>query len=200
MGQTYPTPWKGHGTRDQEGTWHERYPTPCGQINTCENITFPQISWRAVISNSATDLVWTWLPPGNTGNKVSCRIKSWLGASLYFPRYNVRRQIRFIWQENATNSFSNSTWIRLMLRQGESRVDSHWTIAKAKVKCFVFDVCGQCEHYIKFPEKLCLNDCNLKKSLLVEHTKQHRKQKLLLFSSWVTTNCQNLNLLLLGDS
>ena len=124
-GPEIPYPWKGHGTRDQEGTWHERYPTPCGQINTCENITFPQIIWRAVISNSATDLVWTWLPPRNTGNKVSCRIKSWLGASLYFPRYNVRRQIRFIWQGNATISFSNSTWIRPMFRQGESRVDSH---------------------------------------------------------------------------
>ena len=36
-------------TRDQDETWHQRYPIPCGQTNTCENITFPQLRWRAVI-------------------------------------------------------------------------------------------------------------------------------------------------------
>ena len=35
---------KGHGTRDQEGT----YPSP-GQTNTYENIAFPQLRWRAEI-------------------------------------------------------------------------------------------------------------------------------------------------------
>ena len=44
--QRYPTSWKGHGNRDQEGTWLQRYPTPFGQTNTCENIAFPQTSWR----------------------------------------------------------------------------------------------------------------------------------------------------------
>ena len=33
-----PYPPKGHRTRDQEGTWYQRYPTPCGLTNTCENI------------------------------------------------------------------------------------------------------------------------------------------------------------------
>ena len=45
---TLPYPWipkvppKGHGTRHLEGTWDQRYPTPSpnGQTDTCENITF----------------------------------------------------------------------------------------------------------------------------------------------------------------
>ena len=44
MGPKIPTPQKGHGTKDQERTWYQRYPTPpCGQISICENITFPQL-------------------------------------------------------------------------------------------------------------------------------------------------------------
>ena len=40
---------KGHGKRDLEGTWHQRYPTLShGQTNTCENITFLQLRWPAV--------------------------------------------------------------------------------------------------------------------------------------------------------
>ena len=44
----YPTPQKGHGTWDQEGTWHQRYLPPTPWTNTCENITFPQLRWLAV--------------------------------------------------------------------------------------------------------------------------------------------------------
>ena len=48
----HPCPQKGHGTRDQDGTWHQKYsnlPPPPGKTNTCENITFPQLCWRAEI-------------------------------------------------------------------------------------------------------------------------------------------------------
>ena len=38
-----PTPWKGPGTRDDP---------PRGQTNTCENITFPQLRWQAVIKDN----------------------------------------------------------------------------------------------------------------------------------------------------
>ena len=31
-----------------EGTWDQRYPTPCKQTHACENITFPQLRWWAV--------------------------------------------------------------------------------------------------------------------------------------------------------
>ena len=57
----YPTPsldtrQKGHETRDTitlERTRHQGYPTPpppppCGQTNTSENISFPQLLWRSV--------------------------------------------------------------------------------------------------------------------------------------------------------
>ena len=75
MGPEIPYPKKGHGTKDQEGTWHQRYPTPRKDMrpgtrerdlaseilspllptvdrmtDSCENITFPQLLLRAVIS------------------------------------------------------------------------------------------------------------------------------------------------------
>ena len=48
MRHTYPPP---------EGTWDQAYSaTPCGQTDTCENITFPQLPLRAVINSTE---VWT---------------------------------------------------------------------------------------------------------------------------------------------
>ena len=40
---------KGPGTKDTyppERTWDQKYPPPCGQTDTCENITFLQLNWR----------------------------------------------------------------------------------------------------------------------------------------------------------
>ena len=49
LGSEYPLP-PGHTPPPQERTWDQRYPPRprCGQTDTCENITFPQLRWRAV--------------------------------------------------------------------------------------------------------------------------------------------------------
>ena len=50
MGPEIPYPRKGHRTRDTyplERTWYQDTLPPCGQTDTCENITIPQLCWQS---------------------------------------------------------------------------------------------------------------------------------------------------------
>ena len=49
------------GTLYSEAQWVLvtcRHPSPCGHTHTYENITFPQLGWRAVIKLLFTKLIW----------------------------------------------------------------------------------------------------------------------------------------------
>ena len=63
-----------------ERTWYQRYPPPCGQTDTCENITFLQLRLRAV--NIAIN---------DGGEKESVRCKRVLVLIQFLARPSVRK-------------------------------------------------------------------------------------------------------------